>query len=202
MSVFVDGRSSYERRIIRRRRREARDHYRALIDRTRTGSPAFLLAGPAGHAGFACRANSRWIRLLAGVLALRLDGQLAAGLSPESNRLVAARAEKLVSLPVRSALAQHWGDLLRQAARPPAARTPVVPICRDRIMAADEDIRLMLEGLSTRLPVPARGVAVAKHLLTDGTGPLYNKSSPVDLVDAVREVVELLDPATSLSPPA
>jgi hypothetical protein len=200
VSVFVDGPSSFERQTTRRRRRQARDDHRILIDRGQTGPPPLLVAGAEGHEGFARRANRRWIRGLAGVLAFRLDRQLAAGLPPETNRLIAARADSLVSLPVRSALARHWRDLLTQATRPPVARTPTVPICRDRIMAAEADIRATLEALSARLPVPARGVAAANRLLTDGTGPLYNRSSPVDLVDAVREVVELLDPATSLSP--
>ncbi|MGA3146371.1 MAG: hypothetical protein ABSF33_02715 [Acidimicrobiales bacterium] len=58
----------------------------------------------------------------------------------------------------------------------------------------------MPDALSTCLPVPARGVAAANRLLTDGTGPIDNSSSTTDLVAAVREVVELLDPAMSLSP--
>ncbi len=199
VSIFIEGPSGHQRRVVRRQRREAREQHRILIDGCRSGS-TLLLAGPDNGEGFACRANRGWIRMLAGVFASRLDRQLASGLPPESNRLTAARAEKLVSLPMRSALARHWRDLLAQATRPPVARNPAVPICRDRIIAAAGEVRAMLDTLSTCLPVPARGVAAANRLLTDGTGPIYNTSSTTDLVGAVREVVELLDPATSLSP--
>lgn len=197
VSIFVP--SEPQRQVSRRQRRPAREQHHLLIDRCRTGPTALLLAAPDNGDAFAWQANRGWIRLLAHVLASRLDGQLASGLPPESSRLTAARAQRLVSLPVRSALARQWRELLAQAAGPSVGRNPAVPICRDRIAAAAADLRAMLDALSTRLPVPARGVAAANRLLTDGAGPIYNRSSTTDLVDAVRQVVELLDPATSLS---
>jgi hypothetical protein len=56
----------------------------------------------------------------------------------------------------------------------------------------------MVVALLAPLPVSARGVAMASRLLSDGAGPLYNRLSSVDLVGAVREVTEQLDPRVSL----
>ena len=185
--------------MIRRQLRAAREYERRAADRSRPGTPALLLSGSAHGEGLAPQANHRWVQLLARLSSSRLDGQLAAGVPPESSPLAAARAERLVSFPMRSALAQHWGDVLARAARPPpAARPPVVPLCRGRIIAARRDIQELLGALSTQLPVPARGVAAANRLLTDGTGPLYNPACTTDLSEAMRKVVELLDPATAL----
>ena len=46
------------------------------------------------------------------------------------------------------------------------------------------------------LPVPARGVAMARRLLSDGTGPLYNRNRPVSSSAALRSVTVQLDPGT------
>jgi hypothetical protein len=56
---------------------------------------------------------------------------------------------------------------------------------------------VLLSALATSLPVPARGVAMASRLLSDGTGPLYNRNCPVHLSDALAEVTAQLDPAFS-----
>jgi hypothetical protein len=57
----------------------------------------------------------------------------------------------------------------------------------------------MLHALATALPVPAQGVAQASWLLSDGTGPLYNRACTTDLAAALRRVVELLDPSSRLA---
>jgi hypothetical protein len=59
----------------------------------------------------------------------------------------------------------------------------------------------MLDALSSCRPVSARGVAMAGLLLSDGTGPLYNRNCPVRLTAALREVTIHLDPRMSLSEP-
>jgi len=45
----------------------------------------------------------------------------------------------------------------------------------------------MLAVLAGPVPVAARGVAMVSVLLTDGTGPLHNRRSALDLGAAVRE---------------
>jgi hypothetical protein len=78
--------------------------------------------------------------------------------------------------------------MLDEAGRAPRARNPHAPLCRDRIIDAAGDVRVMLDALSSGLGVSARGVAMAGLLLSDGAGPLYNRNSMVDLPAALREV--------------
>jgi hypothetical protein len=137
-----------------------------------------------------------WDRRLARLMGTTLDRQLAAGHPPEASRLLAVRARELASWEARSSLARHWENLLAVVGR----RRAHVPLCRRRIDGAAHDVREMVDALVVPLPTPARGVAMASLLLTDGTGPLYNHDSAVDLHAALREVTVQLDPATSLVP--
>jgi len=107
---------------------------------------------------------------------------------------MALRAQRIVSPAGRRALADGWERVLVQASRPPAPRTPRGPLCRDRIAAAQGDVRELLAALTGALPVAARGAAMASVLLTDGTGPLYSYRSPLDLGTAVREATRQLNP--------
>ncbi len=198
--TVVQDHSRAERRNTRRRLHQAKEYQRVSFDRGRSGPSALLLSGPVDGGGFAPQANHWWIRLLARLFSSRLDRRLAAGVLPESSPLTAARAERLVSFPVRSALAQCWQGLLAEAAAPPGNRCRSVPLCRERITGSRPEVAAMVDALSMQLPVPAGGVAAAGRLLTDGTGPLYNPSCPTDLSDTVRTVVGQLDPATALLP--
>ncbi|MGD0554615.1 MAG: hypothetical protein ABSA93_06500 [Streptosporangiaceae bacterium] len=138
-----------------------------------------------------CRAIDRFT---ARMLGTRLDRELAAGRAPEWSRLHAARAEHIVSLPFRQALADDWERLTQPRTR--KARLPQW----HRVATAERQIRLLAGRLRAPLPVPARGVALAGLLLTDGGGPLYNPLSTVALDDVVNRAAALLDPAAPLLP--
>jgi hypothetical protein len=136
-----------------------------------------LLRDPHGPDRFVPRANSPWLRFLA----------------PESKPLLAARAERLVSPPVRMALAQDWRELLKRAVRPAMGPRPSqVPLCRDRIVAAEGDVAAMLGALTAPRPISAQGVALASCLLCDGSGPLYDRHSRTDLRTALRAATSQL----------
>jgi hypothetical protein len=137
-------------------------------------------------------------RMLARAFGASLDRQLAAGCPPESAWLLAVRAQDIVSLPSRQALARNWDHLLRVARRAPAPRSPAVPICADRIAAAEPAIHELLKRLTTPLPVTAQGVAMASAPLTDATGPVYNRRSPVALAGLLEAAITQLDPALPL----
>ena len=132
-------------------------------------------------------------RLRARVFGASLDRQLAAGVPPESSRLLAARARDIVTLPRRQALARDWEHLLRVArdATPgQARRVRTAPVARDV-----QAIRELTERLGAPLPVGARGVAMATVLLTDATGPVYNQHSHESLTSALEAAIEQLDPS-------
>ena len=50
----------------------------------------------------------------------------------------------------------------------------------------------MIAVLRDSLPVPARGIAIARTLLTDGTGPLYNAHNRRDVRTVVQEAIHHL----------
>jgi len=140
-------------------------------------------------------------RVLARAFGASLDSELAAGRAPESGVLRAARAQDIVSLRSRQAVAGNWDHVLRVARRAqasPATPTRALPVCADRIAAAEPAIRELMARLVTPLPVTARGVAMASVLLTDATSPVYNRNSSVTLGDALAAAVSQLDPAQPL----
>lgn len=196
--VIAHGRTAEERRIDRRQRRQAR---RVLSHRDRSpgaGSATLLLVDPHNPQRLTAGFNRRCDRFFGLLFASSLDRQLAQGRSPESNRLLAARAQLLVSPAMRRALAQNWEHLVGQARTPPVQRDPRVPLNRARIIACEPAIQEMLNALLAPLPVPARGPAMVSCLLSDGTGPLYDRRCSTGLGIALREATEQLDPSGSL----
>ena len=137
-------------------------------------------------------------RLHARLLGASLDHQLAAGCPPESNRLLAARAQDIVSLPRRTSVARSWEHLLRAARRAPAVPTRAVPLNAAAILAAEPAIREMMDRLTAPLPVTARGVAAATIPLTDAASPVYGRQRPSVLVDLLDVAITQLDPAQPL----
>lgn len=134
-----------------------------------------------------------WDRLLARALASSLDRELAAGCPPGFSRALAIRAQRIVSPAGRRSLAEGWERVLDQANRPPVPRTPRGPLCRGPIVAARGDVRELLAALRGKLPIAARGAAMASVLLSDGTGPLYSYRSRLDLGAAVREATSQME---------
>ncbi|BEP12795.1 hypothetical protein acdb102_11060 [Acidothermaceae bacterium B102] len=129
---------------------------------------------------------------------LALDSQLAAGLSPDDERLRAMRADALVTPKCRRRLAKRYDELAGEARRGPAFPDPRQPLARRRILAAEGELRRLAQALRSPLPVPARGVALASLLLTDGTGPVYNPRSRRSLDEALRDSIRYLDPTVEL----
>jgi len=139
-----------------------------------------------------------WELLLVRWRARTLDTQLAAGLRVEGSRLRALRADLLVAPATRADLADCWQNLLDRAVQARTVTGPRVPLQRSRVRAADADIRRMIGALRASAPVPARGVAIASALLTDGTGPLYHAHSTQPLRAAVRDAIRELDPSAGV----
>jgi len=75
-------------------------------------------------------------------------------------------------------------------------RNPRAPLNRDCIIACEPEIREMIVALLAPLESPARGTAMVSRLLSDGSGPLYNRHHPADLGIAVAEAVAGLDPSS------
>lgn len=81
-------------------------------------------------------------------------------------------------------------------------RSPRAPLNRGCIIAREPEIHEMINALLTPLPTPARGAAMVSWLLSDGTGPLFNRGRSADLGTALTEAIAQLDPSASLVSPA
>jgi hypothetical protein len=141
-------------------------------------------------------------KVLSRALGASLDRQLAAGREPEDGRLLAARAQDIVTLRRREELARYWERVLGAAARPAPALRNAAPLRRGPVLAAEPAITELASLLRAPLPVSARGVAVARLLLTDAGGPLYWSAAPESLHVALRAAITQLFPGGMNQPPA
>lgn len=141
------------------------------------------------------KAATSWERIVSHVRAYKLDRDLAAGASPESSALLALRAQTLVRSSMRRSLARSIEQLFEEATRgcTPGFAGARIPIRRNRIMAAADALQMLIDRLVMPGPVPARGVAAVRVLLTDGAGPLYYPGSNDDLPAVVLNLVEQLE---------
>jgi hypothetical protein len=113
-----------------------------------------------------------WTRVTARLHSRQLDQALAHGTPPEAAAPLALRARRLTALAHRRAVA----DSLRRAVRDSCQGVPpslAIAPDRSQVIAASDDLIRLADALATPGPVAARGVAQARILLTDGTGPLY-----------------------------
>ncbi len=124
----------------------------------------------------------------------RLDLELAAGAPSEAAAPLALRARRLTQLPHRRSIADALRRVVREAHE--GARLSYVRVtpCRGRVEAASDELSRLAATLGEPGPVAARGVAQAWILLTDGTGPLYNPSSPANLRESAVSAAENLRP--------
>jgi hypothetical protein len=128
-----------------------------------------------------------------------VNADLAAGWPPETSPRHAALARRLVTPRMRDALASNWEHLLVTAHGSTGGLSHRAPIRRERVHRADPEIRKLITALRATGPIPARGVAIANRLLTDGRGPIYNPNVSDDLTATVALALEHLDPASPLS---
>jgi hypothetical protein len=132
-------------------------------------------------------------RLSARLRSQDLDRALAAGVSPDSGAALSLRAQALLGVKARSALARSIHRLIDDALHPVAVVTPRIPTCRRKILRS----RSSLEALAARLvrgdPVDVHGVARVAVLLADCCGPLYDRPTADDLEPAVQRALEALE---------
>jgi len=135
-----------------------------------------------------------WDRLLVRLRAARLDGDLAAGASPDATVGLSLRARMLVRMPARRALARAVQRVLAEAALGPAADRLPVPVCRDRIEGCSAELLDLIRRLLAAGPVSAQGVAQARALLTNASSPIYHRASRDNLRARVLTAMDALAP--------
>lgn len=151
--------------------------------------------------GVTTRTVTPWEQFVSHVRTCKLDHDIAAGASPESSALLALRVQALVRPAMRQRLARCLEQLLEEAAPGHGPQPSGLPVRvrRDRILDAADALQILIDRLlaPAPAPVPARGVAGLRILLTDGAGPLYYPSDNANPSAQVLEIVEQLEPLDS-----
>ena len=114
-------------------------------------------------------------------------------LSPAPSLRHTWRAAELSTPKVRLELARTLHDVVREADIRHAPSASLV----NRAAVRDQADRLL--ALGNRLadlerPVAARGVLLVDHLLTDGSGPLYDRSRTAALPFYIDAALDALEP--------
>lgn len=117
------------------------------------------------------------MRLKAMIQARRLDRELADGADPNADPLRHERAQELVDRRTRRRIAAGLRDVLAEAETPRGPFSVKAPVARAAIRDSRKDVEDVATRLSGPAPVRPQGVARARMLLTDGTGPLYGEET-------------------------
>jgi hypothetical protein len=100
-----------------------------------------------------------------------LDRALAAGADPAASRQIAARTAQLGSTLMRTRIADQL-ERLALSADKPRSRLRILP-SRAAMLGNRSEMLELADILRQDRPLYARGVAMLKVILTDGTGPAY-----------------------------
>ena len=115
-----------------------------------------------------------------------------AGPRPDATVPLALRAQLLVRGPARRDLARSASRVLAAATQAPAAGRLPVPVRRDQVRDCSAEFTELIGRLLAAGPVPAQGVAMARILLTDASGPLYHRAGGGELRASVRDAADAL----------
>jgi hypothetical protein len=107
-----------------------------------------------------------------------LDRRLARGAEPEASPELACRARVLGGWRVRHSFADALERVVREAEHPDDRFTAAIPVARDEVLAARDDLLRAARALRAEPRSNARGIAEVSLLLTDGAGPLFAAHPP------------------------
>jgi hypothetical protein len=155
------------------------------------GVPAWAAAAAA--AAFGLAAATRAAQQHRAMLQLRanLDRLLLQSEPNALSPMLTWRAGELCALDGR----EHLAALLRRLARS-ADRSQMpgaAPLSRGAVRACAEELSAVVDRLLSPEPVSARGVLLARRLLDDPAGPLYDRDRAEELGPSLREVLRALD---------
>ncbi|MGA2927509.1 MAG: hypothetical protein ABSG43_16240 [Solirubrobacteraceae bacterium] len=125
-----------------------------------------------------------WIRQRA------LDQALIDGADPMSDSQLAARARQLASRSSRRALADGLERLAGAGSTP--SRSPVRP-ARAAVGANASELLALAALLRGPTPMYARGIALLRTLVTDGTGPAYTDRDGRALAKSLQDARLAID---------
>jgi hypothetical protein len=94
----------------------------------------------------------------------------------------------------RKTLATSFRHVIEDACAPRSPLTARVPVQRDQVLAARNDLEALIVHLhDLGHPVKPEGMRLAHELLCDGDGPLYQPAEPATLRRRVRLIREAME---------
>jgi len=137
--------------------------------------------------------DSLAVRLRVRMHGAELDDQLARGCSPHTSPELALRAAQITRRDERARIALTLERLVEAAQRPRGPSRDIrAPLRRTEILERRPAILRLARDLRELEAPGTRGVALARRLLSDGAGPLYNPRGG-DLSAELRRVVFMLE---------
>jgi hypothetical protein len=155
------------------------------------GVPVWIAAFAA--AAFALAAAMRAAQEHHALAKLRsnLDWLLLRGEQPPLSPVLAWRAGELCSPDAREDLVTELRRIERSAGASHLAGA--IPLNRAAVRDSSAEIDALVDRLSAPEPVAARGVILARRLLDDPAGPLYDRDYGAELRPRLRELLAALD---------
>jgi hypothetical protein len=135
------------------------------------------------------------MRLKVFLTRVKLDRAIADESPYEATSALAVRVEQLTAHTTRRRIASELRAVVDYADRndsPP--RLSAVMIEPAAVRAGREAILGLAERLQSTAPLSARGVVLARALLTEGHSPLFSRFCERTVVEAVFDVQDALDP--------
>jgi hypothetical protein len=138
------------------------------------------------------------LRLRVQLTRARLDREIVSGRACTPTDALALRVRQLTHQRTRQQIARQLRSVVeyvdRRDPRPIITAVVIEP-------AAVRAGRNAILGLAHRLevgdPVQPRGIVLARRLLTDGSGPMFNRGSGRTVTEAIWEVVDALEGRTT-----
>lgn len=142
------------------------------------------------------RAATRMAKLRARLRRGTLDRRLALGVPPSDNAELSARATVLLRRATRVRIAQGIESAVAVAHDVPRPNPlhPGAPVAGQHVRDAIDELVALALRLRAPESVMPQGVALARTLLVDGTGPLYVLHGTSETLPAVaRRALDALD---------
>jgi hypothetical protein len=134
------------------------------------------------------------LRLRVFLTRVKLDRAIADERASEATRALALRLQQLTAHTTRHRVASELRAIVEYADRNDSVspRLTAVMIESAAVRAGREAILGLADRLQSKAPVSARGVVLARALLTDGHSPLFNRFCERTVVEAVFVVQDAL----------
>jgi hypothetical protein len=153
-------------------------------------SPARAEAGPGSLAATELANRTRGVRIR--LLRRRLDAQIAADAPPPDSVDIRRRCAELTARDSRLCLAGALDNILAAAEERRSDPASLLILDHEAVLRERDQIEALTDQLRRREMVSARAVALARLLVHDAHGPLYQHQQDRTLPEALGKIAQAL----------